>query len=110
MPAAEITTPQQPAKENEQWAMNINPAPVEQERLISTIAKGRGEELRISFSPYRGRLYLAARIWFRGDDGTMRPSPRGVNINLELLPEIAKGFSLALETAEAEGLLPPGGC
>lgn len=88
--------------------MNTTTSTAAQERLIATIVKGRNEELRLGFSAVNGRTYLAARIWFRGDDGAMRPSPKGVNVKLDMLPEIAKAFSLALETAEAEGLLSDG--
>lgn len=38
----------------------------------------------------------------------MRPTPRGVNIEIERLPEIAKAFAQALEVAEAEGMLRQG--
>lgn len=76
-----------------------------QYRVVATIAKSRGEEVRIGFSPFRGRTYFSARVWYRDSDGTMRPTPRGVNVDIDLLPTIAQAFAQALEVAEAEGML-----
>lgn len=88
--------------------MHNSPPAEGQDRVVATIAKARGEEIRIGFSPFRGRTYFTARVWYRDSDGTMRPTPRGVNISVDQLPDIAKAFAQALEVAEAEGLLRQG--
>jgi len=75
------------------------------DRVFAAIPTRRGEELRIAFSQFKGRTFLAIRIWY-DDNGEMKPSNKGVNIGIDHLPEIADGIAKALEAARADGLLP----
>lgn len=61
------------------------------DRIFATVPTRRGEELRIAFSQFKGRTFLAIRIWY-DDNGEMKPSNKGVNIKIDHLPEIADGL------------------
>lgn len=65
---------------------------------IATIKKNAREELRVSVDHYQGYELLNLRIWFEADDGSMRPSKKGLALRLELLPELRE----ALEAASRE--------
>jgi len=76
------------------------------DRVIATIPSGRrGEELRVSLNTFKGRHYFAMRIWYTDDAGELKPSGKGANLKIDLLPDIAEAVSKALAVARDEGLL-----
>ena len=85
--------------------MNTDSGGAIQDRIVARIAKGRGEEIRVALSRFKGRDYLAFRVWFQDVTGEMRPSSRGLNVRVELLPEILDGIGRAYEEARSEGLV-----
>ena len=87
--------------------MNTKTAPAGQdgETVIATIPKGRSEEIRVALSTFKGRTYIALRIWYRGDDDAMKPSAKGVNVPVEHLEQIAEAMTTALMKARAGGLV-----
>ena len=80
--------------------------PPDGDRVIAAIPSGRrGEELRVSLNTFKGRHYVALRIWYTDDAGEMKPSGKGANLKIDLLPDIAQAVNKALETARSDGLL-----
>jgi len=75
------------------------------ERVFATIPKGRGEELRVAFSQFKGRTFLAIRVWYASESGDMKPSAKGINVAVDHLPAIAAALGQALDAARADGLL-----
>jgi hypothetical protein len=75
-------------------------------RIFTVIPIRRGEDLYLAFSNYKGKTYVAIRIWYADENGVMKPSNKGVNIKVEHLPALAEGIAKALEAARADGLLP----
>lgn len=71
---------------------------------ITTIPKNAREELRISLSEFKGYHLVSQRVWYRADDGEMRPSKAGVVIRIERLPELIEGLQAAQAAAQARGL------
>lgn len=78
------------------------------DRPIAEIPKNSREVLRVSLGEYQGHHLLNARIWFRADDGTMRPSQKGVSVPLRILPDFAEATTAALREARRSGLLKAG--
>lgn len=68
------------------------------ETLIATIDKNAREEIRISLSEFNGHDLANIRVWFRTDDGDMRPGNKGLAFKLEKLPAVIQ----ALNDLEAE--------
>jgi hypothetical protein len=85
--------------------MNNDTAEQEQDQFVATIAKGRGEELRISLAPFKGEIYLAVRVWFQDRHGEMKPTTKGFNLRVELLPEVSLGIGRALDMARDRRLV-----
>lgn len=76
------------------------------DQVVATLpGPRRGEEVRIALNDFRGRKFIALRVWWTNDEGVMLPSPKGINLRLDLLPALAEGIGKALEQARAQGLL-----
>ena len=73
--------------------------------IFATIPRGRGEELRVGLSSLNGRSFLDLRIWYPTEDGTLRPSKKGVTCRLDQLPDLETALARAIEFAQREGLL-----
>ena len=63
------------------------------------ILKNSREEIRISRDNFRGHDLISIRIWFKADDGSMRPSKEGVNFRVALLDEIIGALQAAKDEA-----------
>jgi hypothetical protein len=77
--------------------------PADDGELLARIERPRdGTELRVSWSSYEGHPFVSARVWFRGDDGVMRPDrARGLSIRLKELETVHAAIGQALDRAIA---------
>jgi len=66
--------------------------------LIASIEKNAREVIRVSLSEFNGHDLANLRVWFKTDDGDMRPGKAGLAFRLEKLPAVIK----ALTDLEAE--------
>lgn len=73
--------------------------------VFATLPRSRGEELRVALSSLSGRSFLDLRIWYPAEDGTMRPSKKGVTCRLDQLPELEAALASASEFARRDGRL-----
>ncbi len=78
------------------------------EKTIRTIRKSQREEIRVGLSEFAkdGTPFnmVFARVYF--DDGAeYRPGRNGINVRVELLPELIEGLQKAAAEARAAGLL-----
>lgn len=73
--------------------------------LVGSLAKNKREEIRLTVSNYKGFDLVGVRVWFKAQDGGMRPSKEGFNFRVELLPEFSGLVAKAMEVASAKGLL-----
>ncbi|MCW5733477.1 MAG: transcriptional coactivator p15/PC4 family protein [Enhydrobacter sp.] len=79
------------------------------DRIIATIPSGRrGEELRVALSEFKGKTFVAVRVWYADDAGEMKPSSKGVNLKVDLLPQLAAALVEAETVARREKLLTEG--
>ena len=69
----------------------------ETSRHIATIPKNRTEELRVTVDLFKGHRLLNLRVWFTGDDGTMRPGKQGVAVRLDLAADLASAIGEAAQ-------------
>lgn len=67
-------------------------------RVILAIPRGRGKELRISLSEFKGATYVDLRTWYESDGGDIKPTREGVSFRPEHLAAVIK----ALEEAGCE--------
>lgn len=69
------------------------------DKHIATIPKNSTEEIRITLGSYKGHELFNARVWFEGEDGTMRPGKAGIAFKLDKLPAFAEAVAAALKEA-----------
>jgi len=62
--------------------------------------RGKGEVVRATVAEFRGKRQLHLRTWFRGRDGAMRCTKRGIAIAPELLPELEAAVRALREAVE----------
>lgn len=72
---------------------------------LVTIPKNSLEEIRVSLSEFNGHQLFNIRVWYRADDGDMRPGKSGLAFKVDKLPDFADAVSLALEKARERGLV-----
>jgi hypothetical protein len=75
------------------------------DKLIATIEKNKTEEIRVSLSTFNGYDLANIRVWFRTDDGDMRPGKAGLAIRLEKLPAVIQALTDLEAEAHHLGLL-----
>jgi hypothetical protein len=66
------------------------------------------EVIRAEVSEFNGRQIFNIRRWFRADDGSMRPTAKGLACAVRHLPSLATLVEGALAQARAAGLLDEG--
>lgn len=73
--------------------------------LISEWPKNERESVRVTIEEFNGRSIINARIWFRADDGEMRPGKAGIAMGVKHLPALAQAFAEAEAKAIEQGMI-----
>gem|GEM_PF-1586290 len=67
--------------------------------VIHEIEKNSLEKIVIELTEYQGRKYFSTRIYYdasKGQNQDWRPTPKGITISIDLLPELKEGVDKAL--------------
>ena len=65
-------------------------------KLLAAIERSDTEQLQISISEYRGKIYLNMRIFYTTDDGqTCLPTKKGVTLNTEQIDMLEEAIQEA---------------
>jgi hypothetical protein len=67
---------------------------------IATFERGETERLAVLFRQYEGHHFLDLRIQFRAEDGTWRPTKKGVTVKMRELFGVADAITKACELAK----------
>lgn len=67
------------------------------DEVLAQYPKSAGEEVRLTRTNYHGKSYIDIRVFYPDDDGTMKPSKKG----LRLSPDIAHDLATAVVDATA---------
>jgi Transcriptional Coactivator p15 (PC4) len=67
------------------------------------------EVIRAEISSFNGRQIFNVRRWCRAEDGSIRPTPKGLACAIRHLPALAALLADALARARTSGLLPNDG-
>lgn len=73
-----------------------------EQEIITSFKKNSLEEVRIAIQEYKGRRYLSIWIWYAAEPEVWHPSKKGLNLPVELLPELKKAIDAALAKVEFE--------
>jgi hypothetical protein len=74
--------------------------------VVGETALNSRDVLRVTLGEYEGRQTIDARKFYKRDDGTLCPTPKGLTLALDRLPALAEFITAALDRARADGLLP----
>ncbi|MEE8201042.1 MAG: transcriptional coactivator p15/PC4 family protein [Candidatus Acidoferrales bacterium] len=72
---------------------------------VGAFPKNNREDVRVTFSKFKGYDLLGVRVWYRTDNDELRPSKSGVTIRVDLLPELLSLLQQAKKVAIEKGLL-----
>ena len=59
---------------------------------VAEIQKNSRETYRVTKEIYQGVDLLNVRVWFKAEDGEMRPTRKGIAVKLEQWPELLKAI------------------
>lgn len=68
---------------------------------LAIIPKNSREELRLTVDDFKGVQLVNLRVWFKAEDGEMRPSRKGVAFKRALLPDVMAALQAAQEGGDA---------
>lgn len=67
--------------------------------MSAIIPKNKREELRIELTEFKGHQLVACRVWARESDTETVPTPKGLTVQVSLLPAILKALREAEQGA-----------
>lgn len=71
--------------------------------------KNKRESVRVALDEYQGRKIIDCRVWWRDDDGVLRPGKSGLTLAIKHAPALADALAKALVRARELGLVNDGG-
>ncbi|MEO0357815.1 MAG: transcriptional coactivator p15/PC4 family protein [Pseudomonadota bacterium] len=69
------------------------------------IQKNAREVIRVELSEFKGHHLLNIRVWYDAGDGDMRPSNKGLSVQLGLIPDVQAAIADVERQAMAKGLI-----
>jgi len=78
-------------------------------KVIADIQKNTREILRVELDEFGGRQIISARTWYRDSIGALRPTPKGLSVDVRLLRELRAALTEAETVALDAGLIPQEG-
>ena len=73
--------------------------------VIAEWRKNSRETVRVFFDMYNDRTVLHVRVFFENLDGSVKPTRKGITVDISQTSQIAEALALADETARKQGLL-----
>ena len=73
--------------------------------VIAEWRKNSRETIRVFFDTFNGRSVINVRVFIETLDGSVKPSRKGITLDISQTPQIAEALALADETARKQGLL-----
>ena len=73
------------------------------EKTVHVFQKNAVEEVRAFLSEYKKRDYINLRVFYKADDGSMRPTQKGITLSVDLIDELVAAvdaFKRAVESDE----------
>jgi hypothetical protein len=65
------------------------PAGPNENVVITTFEKNKKEEVRVSVETFHGRKLINIRVFYKDDDGTMKPGKQGIALSVERYKDLA---------------------
>jgi hypothetical protein len=74
-------------------------------RVISEILRNTRERVRVELDEYAGKQLISARIWFFDKDGELRPTSKGLSVDIRHLSALREAIDQAERIARDAGLI-----
>ena len=72
------------------------------DKAVCEMEKNKSEKVVFGTREWQGKRYFSARVWFKPkNNGQFYPSPKGITLAIDKLPEFMEGLC---KLAESEGL------
>lgn len=73
--------------------------------VISTFEKNKKEEVRVSLDTFHGKKLINLRVWFKDDDGTMKPGKQGIALGVDRYKDLAGAILELGQHLKTNGLI-----
>ncbi|MBI5500259.1 MAG: transcriptional coactivator p15/PC4 family protein [Deltaproteobacteria bacterium] len=60
------------------------------DKVVDSFKRNATEEVRATVRTYRGKQYMDMRIYYMDDAGEYKPTKKGINLSVDLLPELTR--------------------
>ena len=71
-----------------------------EEKVIHEFAKSAGQKVVCQFREYKRNKLIDLRVFYDAGDGDWRPTPRGISLRRELIPELKKALDAVVREWE----------
>jgi len=72
------------------------------DKLIYEFSKNTGQKVVIQLREFKGKKLIDVRVLYLSEDGSWRPTPKGICLRRELIHELKQGIDKAAEECEKE--------
>ena len=72
---------------------------------ISSFEKNKKEEVRVSVDTFHGRKLINIRVFFKDDDGTMKPGKQGIAVSVDRYKDLAGAILELGQYLKSNGLM-----
>ncbi len=73
-------------------------------KIIAEFAKNAMETVRVSISEFRGKTYGDIRVYYKDDEGELKPTKKGITLAPDLIPDLRTAIAELEATFIKEGL------
>jgi hypothetical protein len=73
--------------------------------LIARFEKNKKEEVRVSVDTFHGRKLINIRVYYKDDDGTMKPGKQGIALGVDRYKDFAGAILDVGQHLKTQGLI-----
>lgn len=70
--------------------------------LIAEVPKNMNESIRVSINEYKGHKFVDCRVFYEDNNGTWRPTKKGIALNNGAIEDIIKALQKAKHALKGE--------
>ena len=73
--------------------------------LVAQFERNKKEEVRVSVDTFHGRKLINIRVYYKDDDGTMKPGKQGIALGVDRYKDFAGAILAAGQHLKTQGLI-----
>jgi len=71
-----------------------------EEEIIHQFKKNANETVMVKFSEFKGKKLIDIRAYYAAENGNLKPTPKGISISRDLIPELKLAVDKAMAAWE----------